>query len=86
MKIYSFSYCYIVFNVFVLIEANYLFLCNTPLLEIDRCQMSNKYGEQVSFPRLQSLTQEESVNGQLIFTLTFQSMETPYKVWADPER
>ena len=24
--------------------------------------------------------------GELAFTLAFQSLETPYKVWADPER
>jgi len=41
---------------------------------------------QKKYPRLQSITQEEAENGMLAFTLTFQSAETPYKVWSNPER
>jgi len=32
------------------------------------------------------LFQEETSEGELGFTMTFQSTETPYKVWAEPER
>jgi hypothetical protein len=39
-----------------------------------------------TFPKLVSLKQERAENGQLSFTLIFQSMETPYKLWAEPER
>ena len=41
---------------------------------------------QKKFPKLQSLTQEETENGQLAMTMTFQSLETPYKIWSDPAR
>ena len=40
---------------------------------------------QKKFPKLLSITQEDE-DGELAFTLAFQSLETPYKVWADPER
>lgn len=38
------------------------------------------------YPKLLSLTQEEGTSGQLIFTLTFQSLETPFKIWNEPDR
>jgi len=38
------------------------------------------------FPKLVSLTQEELENGELAFTLAFQSLDTPYKTWAEPAR
>lgn len=41
---------------------------------------------QKKYPRMQSIIQEQAENGQLSFTMTFQSAETPYKVWANPER
>jgi hypothetical protein len=42
---------------------------------------------QKKYPKLLSLTQEEvPESGQLAFTLTFQSAETPFKVWNEPER
>jgi hypothetical protein len=41
---------------------------------------------QKKFPKLLSLTQAETSDGELAFTLTFQSAETPFKVWNDPER
>lgn len=42
---------------------------------------------QKKFPKLQTITQEAARDGtQLAFTLTFQSAETPFKVWNDPER
>eukprot|EP00599_Poterioochromonas_sp_BG-1_P005127 CAMPEP_0173154094 /NCGR_PEP_ID=MMETSP1105-20130129/13274_1 /TAXON_ID=2985 /ORGANISM="Ochromonas sp., Strain BG-1" /LENGTH=243 /DNA_ID=CAMNT_0014070201 /DNA_START=265 /DNA_END=996 /DNA_ORIENTATION=- len=41
---------------------------------------------QKKYPKLLSLTQEEAPNGQLVFTMTFQSIETPYKTWAEPDR
>ena len=40
---------------------------------------------QKKFPKLISMTQEDE-NGELAFTLSFQSLETPYKVWSEPER
>lgn len=36
------------------------------------------------FPKLLSLTQEETSTGELALTLAFQSIETPYKLWSDP--
>ena len=41
---------------------------------------------QKKFPKMQSIIQEETPTGELAFTMTFQSAETPYKVWSDPER
>eukprot|EP01038_Epipyxis_sp_PR26KG_P006481 gene6481-8914_t len=42
---------------------------------------------QKKFPKLLSLTQESvRDNTQLSLTLTFQSAETPYKIWAEPQR
>jgi hypothetical protein len=38
------------------------------------------------YPKLLNLIQEEEANGQLSFTMTFQSVETPFKVWNEPER
>ena len=29
---------------------------------------------------------DETPEGELSYTMTFQSLETPFKVWADPER
>ena len=40
---------------------------------------------QKKFPKLLSITQEDE-DGELAFTLAFQSLETPYKVWSDPDR
>lgn len=42
---------------------------------------------QKKFPKLLSLTQAPSESGDgLDFTLTFQSTETPYKLWNDPQK
>jgi len=42
---------------------------------------------QRKFPKLQTIEQEAVDDGnQLKFTLTFQSLETPFKVWNDPVR
>lgn len=42
---------------------------------------------QRKFPKLQTITQESVNDGaSLRFTLTFQSLETPFKVWNEPER
>ena len=41
---------------------------------------------QKKFPKMLSITLDETSSGELEFTMTFQSMETPYKVWADPDR
>lgn len=42
---------------------------------------------QKKFPKLQTITQESVRDGtQLAFTLTFQSAETPFKVWNEPAR
>jgi hypothetical protein len=38
------------------------------------------------YPKLLNLIQEEEKDGQLSFTLTFQSVETPFKIWNEPER
>ena len=41
---------------------------------------------QKKYPKLLSLTQQATPEGELAFTLTFQSTETPYKLWAEPAR
>lgn len=41
---------------------------------------------QKKYPKMLSIVQEETPEGELAFTMTFQSAETPYKVWADPDR
>lgn len=41
---------------------------------------------QRKYPKLISLRTQRAVNGQLDFVMTFQSLETPYKVWSDPQR
>lgn len=41
---------------------------------------------QKKYPKLMSLTQEQTPDNELAFTLTFQSAETPYKLWAEPAR
>merc|ERR1712146_80881 len=41
---------------------------------------------QKKFPKMQTIELSESPTGELVYSMTFQSAETPYKVWADPER
>lgn len=41
---------------------------------------------QKKYPKLQSLRQTRTQDGELAFTLTFQSAETPYKLWTEPQR
>lgn len=41
---------------------------------------------QKKYPKMLSIIQEETPEGELAFTMTFQSMDTPYKVWAEPDR
>ena len=41
---------------------------------------------QKKFPKMQTIELSESPDGELVYSMTFQSAETPYKVWADPER
>jgi hypothetical protein len=38
-----------------------------------------------AYPQLQELREEE-VNGELAFTMVWQSLDTPYKMWADERR
>ena len=38
-----------------------------------------------AYPQLQELRQEE-IDGELAFTLVWQSLDTPYKMWADERR
>lgn len=40
---------------------------------------------QKKFPRMQTILHED-IDGELGFTMTFLSLETPYKVWSDPDR
>jgi hypothetical protein len=35
---------------------------------------------------MKTIVQQESVTGELIMTMVFESAETPYKIWAEPER
>lgn len=39
-----------------------------------------------AYPQLQDLRQEATEDGELRFTLVWQSLDTPYKMWADPQR
>lgn len=39
-----------------------------------------------AYPQLQDLRQEATEDGQLKFTMVWQSLDTPYKMWADPAR
>jgi len=38
------------------------------------------------YPQLRELRQEETPEGELAFTMVWQSIDTPYKMWADPRR
>jgi len=38
------------------------------------------------YPQLQELRQEKLDNGELAFTMVWQSIDTPYKMWADERR
>lgn len=38
-----------------------------------------------AYPQLRELRQEEA-NGELVFTMVWQSIDTPYKMWADERR
>ena len=41
---------------------------------------------QKKFPKMKEIILEKTPEGELSYTMTFQSAETPYKVWADPDR
>jgi len=41
---------------------------------------------QKKFPKMTTITLDETPNKELVFTMEFQSAETPYKVWSEPER
>jgi hypothetical protein len=38
------------------------------------------------YPKMLTITQDATRDGELIFKMTFQSADTPYKMWAEPER
>eukprot|EP00559_Dactyliosolen_fragilissimus_P003253 CAMPEP_0184872664 /NCGR_PEP_ID=MMETSP0580-20130426/41419_1 /TAXON_ID=1118495 /ORGANISM="Dactyliosolen fragilissimus" /LENGTH=278 /DNA_ID=CAMNT_0027375495 /DNA_START=25 /DNA_END=861 /DNA_ORIENTATION=- len=39
-----------------------------------------------SYPQLRELRQEKTEDGELAFTMVWQSVDTPYKLWADEKR
>lgn len=39
-----------------------------------------------AYPQLQELRQEKTEDGELAFTMVWQSLDTPYKMWADEKR
>ena len=41
---------------------------------------------QKKYPKMKTIVQEESPEGELIMTMVFESAETPYKIWAEPAR
>uniref|UniRef100_A0A7R9UF83 Thylakoid membrane protein n=1 Tax=Pinguiococcus pyrenoidosus TaxID=172671 RepID=A0A7R9UF83_9STRA len=41
---------------------------------------------QKDFPELEYLKQDVAPNGELAFSMVFRSMETPYRMWAEPDR
>merc|ERR1712127_8173 len=38
------------------------------------------------YPQLRELRQEQDENGELAFTMVWQSMDTPFKMWAEEKR
>jgi len=38
------------------------------------------------YPQLQELRQQKTDDGELLFTMVWQSLDTPYKMWADEKR
>merc|ERR1712113_734770 len=38
------------------------------------------------YPQLQELREERDEDGELAFTMVWQSLDTPYKMWADESR
>merc|ERR1711988_868006 len=41
---------------------------------------------QRKFPKMQTIELKETPDGELVYSMTFQSAETPFKVWNDPDR
>merc|ERR1719456_682690 len=41
---------------------------------------------QRKFPRFQTIRQSRTPEGELSFSMVFESLETPYQVWNDPDR
>lgn len=41
---------------------------------------------QKKFPKMQTIELSETPDGELVYSMTFQSAETPFKVWNDPDR
>jgi Protein of unknown function (DUF2854) len=39
-----------------------------------------------AYPQLKELRQESTPDGELVFTMVWQSLDTPYKMWADERR
>jgi Protein of unknown function (DUF2854) len=39
-----------------------------------------------AYPQLRELRQEATASGELVFTMVWQSIDTPYKMWADERR
>ena len=39
-----------------------------------------------AYPQLRELRQDKDENGELTFTMVWQSLDTPYKMWADEKR
>jgi len=39
-----------------------------------------------AYPQLQELRQDATADGELVFTMVWQSLDTPYKMWADERR
>lgn len=39
-----------------------------------------------AYPQLRELRQEATATGELVFTMVWQSIDTPYKMWADERR
>jgi Protein of unknown function (DUF2854) len=38
------------------------------------------------YPQLKELREDVNENGELVFTMVWQSVDTPYKMWADERR
>lgn len=83
-------------------EAKYAELATDTMQKIRQDVTRHRYGDdahldstletlglklpQKKFPRMKTIILDETPEGELSYTMTFQSLETPFKVWADPER
>jgi len=83
-------------------EESYEALANDTMRKIRQDVTRHRYGDdahldsslealglklpQRKFPKMKKIILDTTEAGDLVYTMTFQSEETPYKIWAEPER